>query len=113
VCARELDGTVDTPYRTCSSECDPLGLDRTCPTGLRCMLTVIDGRTVADCNGPIGAGLDGAACVDSGECAEGHACISGFCRALCDLAAPGCPAGRVCTPRTFLVTDFGSFGLCE
>jgi hypothetical protein len=116
VCARDLFvrmGTVRSPYRTCSAGCDPLGLDRTCAAGLRCMLAMLGGRTVADCNGPIGAGAEGAACTGNTDCAEGHVCLARLCRFLCDVAAPSCPAGSTCSPRTALVSDVGSYGVCE
>lgn len=119
LCTRGLDAMSGspTPYSTCSIPCDPLTAGGVCGAGRRCVLAVFTtasgSRTVADCEGPIGGGADGAACIDYVQCAVGHACISGSCRQLCALASPVCPSGLACNARSYLVSDVGNFGLCE
>lgn len=113
---RDLMGRI-TGYRACTTPCSPVAGDDTCPSGTRCVLTVYDDiappTTAAGCEGPIGTGVEGASCSTYEQCADGFACITDTCRQICNLASPTCPGGLTCTPRSFLVSDVGDFGLCE
>lgn len=55
------------------------------------------GETVCD---PAGTATEGEACMFRNSCVAGFACISGFCRQYCDLAAVACPEARSCVGLT-------------
>ncbi|RLB55974.1 MAG: hypothetical protein DRJ42_04615 [Deltaproteobacteria bacterium] len=118
-CSRVVNSVAGarTQFRSCTMPCSPLVGDTTCPNGTRCVLStqydVDPPRVLADCDGPVGIRPEGDPCGDFTHCARGLACIDDVCRLLCDLAAPDCPSGLTCDPRSFLSADVGDFGICE
>lgn len=104
------DGTpMDVGY--CWIDCDPFVIPSGCPTGQWCFPTErdaatgeMDGTCVDD---SVGTALEGAACKDSDDCANGLLCgADDTCQMMCDTVAvdpaPGACASGTCLPRRWI-----------
>lgn len=113
VCAGAVRGSSGqvTQFGRCTSSCNPvLGADTICPEGTRCSITVVGDppRTVTDCVSPIGT-LTEEGCTRATDCAEGHGCVGGRCREICDPAGNTCTAPETCEP---VRVETGEYGVC-
>jgi hypothetical protein len=60
---------------------------------------------IGSCNGPLGAGANGAACSDNNQCRSGVCYGSGICGDLCGSTAD-CPTGNICGFVNYSILDF-------
>lgn len=102
----------------CVTPCAPFVSPSTCPNGGAChdLQAAMDplGAVPMTFCAATGAGVEGASCTATTDCADGTRCMSGACRALCDQDHP-CSSGKSCTPFFFraLAPLDASFGWCE
>lgn len=66
---------------------------------------------IGACNGPAGAGGNGASCTANNQCRGGVCYGSGICGDLCGSTAD-CPTGNVCNLVNFSSCVVDAFGLC-
>ena len=73
LCITSLTGTSE---RVCTSSCDVISQSG-CSATTFCSIyeEMGTGRRLTDCQGPVGLGGQGAACVDDSSCQRGFACI--------------------------------------
>jgi hypothetical protein len=92
--------------------CAPLTPTTICGAGERCYPTT---DHLTDCEGPVGTGSQGAACVTDADCASMYVCIaapSNQCLKWCRIGQNDCP-GRTCVglnPSVFAGAQ--EYGVC-
>lgn len=105
VCIHTIDdglGGSVPGLRFCSRVCTP-SPSSGCAPGLACSIyreSMGAMRYFTDCAGPVGAGRQGAACVDDADCAAGFGCAdpgTGLqCLSWCRVVGGSCPLGTTC-----------------
>jgi hypothetical protein len=106
------------PQRLCSTRCDPITSENCSLPGSKCALLLsLESQEWYTSCGAEGAGMEGATCADTGDCAVGHHCVSidltETCRPYCLVQNPQCPTGQTCVnfdPSS--VVDGVIYGVC-
>ena len=87
------------PGNVCTGLCSD---DADCAGGVCRWSEFTADRYIAACNGPAGAGANGASCGADSDCRSGVCYGSGTCGDLCGSTAD-CPNGNICAPVNYSV----------
>lgn len=96
------------PNNSCVEQCSE---DSDCGGGACQYYEFTSDRYIGACNGPMGAGGNGASCSALSDCRNGVCYGTGTCGSMCGSSAD-CPNGNICAPVNFSVCVIDLVGLC-